>query len=789
MKYKLRLFLLGCLCPIILPAQIVSGLLNGPSGKIKFANVVLFNANDSSVVQSVLSTENGSFSMKNNKKDSVFIQALSSGFNSFSSNYFVGAKQFGLITLKSDADLDTLLISYKKKPFKEMSAHGATFNIEGNQIMQIGTADRMIRKLPGVQIRQGKSISVNGKNNATIYINGKRSYLEEKDLIQYLQTIPAGQILKVEVFDTPPARFDAEGNGAIINIIMKKPPLGTNGRVSSEFGYGNLFKMGTTVFVNHRTKKFNVYGGIQFRFRQTNSKSSDSTILNQAKGHYMFNDGQFLNQRNKYDGKIGIDYYPNEKSTFGIYYDYGSRAGIDEHITKVNIAADIINDYNSYNGKEDTDHKSLRQTLNLDFNHAINDSVNISSDFVFLRLDFKDDINTGNDLFQEANLFGNSLTTSKSNTNINIMALKVDYRTQLKNKWHIDAGLKYSYIFNDNNFISYSGTNKTDLIFNSNVSNDFKYFESIAAGYISIQKTWSKSWSTDIGGRAEQTNVTGESPTESLKFGKNYFNFFTNISVMYKPSKKHQFSLLYTERIDRPNTTELNPFLKAVNELEYKSGNPDLNPALDKLFSFRYTFLEHLNFSIETGRKYDYYAEIVDQDVSTGLKIWKPSNIGTGEYVNVNLGSPIPIGERWMASIYLNYLHAKLNSPPNHYKINSFDIYMGNEFELPNDWYIGISGWYSHSSFWNVWIVDPSYSTSFSITKNIGKWSFSLEAYDFLNTEFYTSRAEYNDLNIYSTYKGESRSFWLDIVYRFGNKKIKESRERKIGEDENERVE
>ena len=74
-------------------------------------------------------------------------------------------------------------------------------------------------------------------------------------------------------------------------------------------------------------------------------------------------------------------------------------------------------------------------------------------------------------------------------------------------------------------------------------------------------------------------------------------------------------------------------------------------------------------------------------------------------------------------------------------------------------------------------------------TKNIGKWSFSLEAYDFLNTEFYTSRAEYNDLNIYSTYKGESRSFWLDIVYRFGNKKIKESRERKIGEDENERVE
>ena len=788
MKDKLTLLLMGLLCAFFSSAQEVTGQLKGDSGSIQYANVVLFNYGDSSVIISVASAEDGSFSLKINEKDSVFIESFYTGFKSFSSKPFVGAKQFGEIRLEGDTKLDTLTITFKK-PFQEISAHGTTFNVNGNAILQNGSADRLLRKLPGVQIRQGRNIAVNGKNNATVYINGKRSYLEEKDLIQYLQTIPADQILKVEVYDTPPARFDADGNGAIINIIIKKPPLGTNGRLSSEFGYGNLFKMGTIFFVNHRTKKFNVYGGIQFRLRQNNSKSSDSTILNQGKGHYMFNDGESIEERNKYDAKIGIDYYPNEKTTFGIYYDYGSRVGINKHITEVNIAADIINDYNAFNGKEATDHESARQNFNFDFNHAINDSVNISSDFVFLRLDFKDDINTRNDLFQEANLFGHTLTTSKSNTNINIMALKGDYRTQLKNKWHVDAGIKYSYIFNDNNFISYSGTNETDLVLNLNVSNDFKYFESIAAGYISIQKTWSKSWSTDIGGRAEQTNVKGASPTESLKFTNNYFNFFPNTSVMYKPSKKHQFSLLYTERIDRPNTTELNPFLKAVNELEFKSGNPDLKPAIDKLINFKYILLEHINLSIETGRKYDYYAEIVDQDISTGLKTWKPSNIGKAEYVNVNLGTPIPIIEEWMAYVNLNYLFAQLNAEPNHYKVNNFSAYIGNEIELPNAWSIGLSGWYSHGSFWNIWKVDPSYSASCSITKKIGKWGFGLEVYDFLNTEYYTSRAQYNDLDVYTTFKGESRSFWLDITYRFGNNKIKESRERNIGEDENERVE
>jgi hypothetical protein len=353
----------------------------------------------------------------------------------------------------------------------------------------------------------------------------------------------------------------------------------------------------------------------------------------------------------------------------------------------------------------------------------------------------------------------------------------------------MDAGAKFSYIFNDNNFISHTGTESSDLAFDSNVSNDFKYFETIGASYLSLQKNWSSKWMSDIGGRAEQTNVTGESPTENLTFTKSYFNFFPNVSLVYKPSKEHQFSLLYTERIDRPNTTELNPFLKAVNELEFKSGNPDLNPARDNIINFKYTFLEALNLTLDVGEKQNYYAEIVNQNLNSGQKIWQPANIGTAEFFSVNLGSPIPIHKYWGAYVHLSYLYAELNSAPNHFEISSFSAYIGNEFNLPKDWTIGLSGWYSHSSYWNIWKTDPSYSTSITINKELGKWSIGLEAFDFLNIEYYTSRAQYNDLDAYSTYKGESRRFWLNATYRFGNEKIKKSRERTIGEDEEERLE
>ncbi len=794
MKDKLTLLLMAMLCAFFAPAQQVTGSLTGDSGPIEFANIVLFNYADSSVITTVASGEIGDFSLKTNKKDSVFIQVFYSGFMPYSSTVFVGAKQFNEIVLEADNELDTLTISYKK-PFREMSAHGSTFNIDGNPIMQNGSADRMIRRLPGVEIRQGKSIAVNGKNNATVYINGKKSYLEEADVIEYLETIPADQILKVEVYDSPPARFDAQGNGAIINIIIKKPPLGTNGRVNSflgihtDFKGNDYFKMGTGFNINHRTEKFNFYGGIKVRTYEIGNVSNDSTIFDSDKNHYLSNQSSYYNKWVSNSVKMGLDYYPNDKTTLGIYVDYLYNAAINTNLTANEIELDVITDYTSFDSDEVSDNDNSMQNFNLDFNRTINDSVNFSSDIVYVRLSSNDDMNTQNNLFQGNTLFGTTMIKSKSKSNINILAVKANYSGQLKKKWKIDAGVKYSYIFNDNKFLSYTGTKPDDLSLDVNLSNDFEYQESIAAGYLSIQKNWSEKFATDIGARVEQTNVSGVSPTEDLKFTKDYFNVFPNISFSYKPSKKHHFSLLYTERIDRPNTTELNPFLKSTNELEYESGNPDLNPSLDKLINFKYTFLEALTFVVEAGKKYDYYANVKEQDINTGIATELPSNIGTGEYVSLNLGSPIPIADYWMGYVQLHYLFAELNAPPNHFKVNKFYGYIGNEITLPKDWTVSISGYYAYNPYFGTWILEPLYAARFNVIKKIGKWSVGLEIYDFLDTKFFKSSTEYNGIKSTGSSKWESRSFWFDITYRFGNNKIEKKRDRNVGEDENGRVE
>lgn len=318
MKAKLWLFfaLIGM---INAKAQEVNGILKNDSIAIQYANIILFKKSDSSIVNTTASGKDGYFKLKSSKKDSVFLQCSYIGYKDFFSAPFIGDKSFGEITISNDNELDVLELTAKRKPFKEISAHGSTFNISESPILKTGNAKRMITKLPGVQIKQGGNISVNGKDNATVYINGKRSYLEADGIVQYLQTLPAEDILKVEVFDVTPARFDAEGNGAIINIVIKKPPLGTNGRINLEVGYGNYYKISPTLSLNHRSEKSNVYGSFQWKSGKRDYYQIDSTVLNANQGEYIFNHIDNLIELNSISGKIGYDYYQNDKNTFGIF--------------------------------------------------------------------------------------------------------------------------------------------------------------------------------------------------------------------------------------------------------------------------------------------------------------------------------------------------------------------------------------------------------------------------------------------------------------------------------------
>lgn len=121
-----------------------------------------------------------------------------------------------------------------------------------------GTAVNVLQNIPSVTVDQSGQVSLRGTANVTIYIGGKPTGTAGGGRATRLDQIPASRIETVEVMTNPSAKYDAEGGGGIINIVLKKQrDDGVNGSVSANAGTGD--KYNTSLSLNRRKGKLNVF--------------------------------------------------------------------------------------------------------------------------------------------------------------------------------------------------------------------------------------------------------------------------------------------------------------------------------------------------------------------------------------------------------------------------------------------------------------------------------------------------------------------------------------------------
>ncbi|MEM9260684.1 MAG: hypothetical protein AAGA62_13630, partial [Bacteroidota bacterium] len=112
----------------------------------------------------------------------------------------------------------------------------------------------------------GNRIQMAGKSGLTILIDGRPT--KYMDIQSLLRDMPADNIKSIEVISQPGAQYDAEGNGGVINIVLKKNSLlGTNGQVFVRYGYGERAKYGVGTSLSHREGKWKLTGGINYNRR------------------------------------------------------------------------------------------------------------------------------------------------------------------------------------------------------------------------------------------------------------------------------------------------------------------------------------------------------------------------------------------------------------------------------------------------------------------------------------------------------------------------------------------
>lgn len=128
------------------------------------------------------------------------------------------------------------------------------------------SASDMMAKVPMVEIDMDGNVSMRGNRNVRVLINGRPSGLLSGNLADALKSLSADDIEKIEVMTNPSAKYDAEGSGGVINIVMKNVKLkGNTGNVRAGLGTRSANLGGTLSIQRGKTNYTLMLGGHMWR--------------------------------------------------------------------------------------------------------------------------------------------------------------------------------------------------------------------------------------------------------------------------------------------------------------------------------------------------------------------------------------------------------------------------------------------------------------------------------------------------------------------------------------------
>ncbi|MBL7899422.1 MAG: TonB-dependent receptor, partial [Crocinitomicaceae bacterium] len=315
----------------------IFGNLTSDNGVVPFATVFLKHTTDSSVVKVILADSLGNFKFSGISAGNYFLHVTMVGLSPYFSDAIVFENQdlnLGTIKMQLNTDLATVEV-VAIRPIIEIKPDMTVFNVEGTLNATGANGFELLRKAPGVIIDNNNNIVLEGKSGVQVYVDNKPSILAGEDLVNYLKSMQATDIDKIEIITQPSSKFEAAGNAGIINIVLKRNKnLGTNGTLVAGYGYGVNHHFNGSLSLNHRTKKLNLYSsysngsGTNWSFFYLDRTQFGSTYESRSDNN---------DTVSAHNGKIGLDWFLNSKHTIGVLFsgNYNTNLSNGANITGI----------------------------------------------------------------------------------------------------------------------------------------------------------------------------------------------------------------------------------------------------------------------------------------------------------------------------------------------------------------------------------------------------------------------------------------------------------------------
>lgn len=786
-------------------AQKITGIALDATGKPQeFANVLVLQAKDSSLVKGAVTDADGHFEIDNfaqNTEGGYFLQISMVGFKNFMSEKFTATadKDFGSIKLQTlDQELKSVTVTARKPTF-EMKADKMVMNVEGNINATGNTAIELLRKAPGVLVDKDENISLKGKGDVRVYIDGRPSQMSGKDLTAILKGLNANDIEAIEIITNPSAKYDASGNAGIINIRLKKNrKVGTNGNISLGASYGQSAKFNEGLNLNYRDNKVNVFGNYSY---YKGRWDQETAIQREQNGLYFDQNSPSFDKSFGHNVKTGVDFFLNSKNTFGVLVSGNYNDGLWQSNSHTLISkagqSTIDSVLVATNQMLNT---SLNMTYNANYRFADTSGheLNIDADYGTYKgtgSSFQPNYYKNAD---ETRVFSSNIYRNNTPTDIVIKTVKADYEQNfLKGK--LGVGFKVSSVKTDNTFDFFNILKDADVK-DDNRSNRFTYDEMVSAGYINYNRPLSKKVTLQLGLRGENTKSLGKlmatNQNDDKAVDTSYFNLFPSGALSYNVGKNYSVNFSFSRRIERPRYEDLNPFEFKLDELTYRKGNPFLRAAFTQSYEINQTLFQKVNVGMSYSLQRDVMSDILDTTEAKRTFQIK-TNIAQQQNYSLNVSSPLPITKWWegFINVWVNraiYKSATSATFPINAALTQFGFYSEHTIQLGKGWSGQFSGWFNSPQLWggvmrmnSQGMIDVGIQKKFWHDNATAKFTFG----DILNTSSWSGKTIAGGMNMNIRGGWEGQIARLNFTYRFGSNEIKSARDRKTGlEDEKSRM-
>jgi outer membrane receptor protein involved in Fe transport len=793
---KAVLFSIFSMCTLGIHAQhslsgTVKDQANGEA--IAYATVALMSAADSSIATGVTTDTAGVFRLSGIRDGEWLVRISFVGYETAYRRVSVPQQRdLGEILLAESANRLSEVVVTATRPFVEQRGDRYIVNV-GSHIQTGGrTSLEVLGNTPGVLVTPDGDVSVMG-NSVNIYINGRPSNLSGEQLKTLLSSIQGETIDRIEVITNPSSRYDASG-GSIIDIKLKRGlEYGLNGSIDAGFRLSRKDRENGGLNLNYRTGALNIYGNLNMDRSSSWSKIHQVNNVTIRGGSHSFEqkaENQSIHANYGEQYKTGMDYFVNAKHTIGAFFsgyhagDAGNRiTGRTDITPSLDGIGHSMSDSRKTNGN---DGKQLNlnyqgnfskpgQQLNIDIDYG---QFN-ATPFQYIKNEYYD---TENIQIDEAEQLRHT-----NRQKIELQSAKADYTQPLWKDAKIEFGGKASQSRTDNNLIyeDYTGLAwETDR----NQSNHFIYTEQIHAAYVNVKQTLGK-WNFQAGLRGEYTNSKGDQKTTGEINDSTYLNLFPSFYVDYRLSESHQFNFSYARRIMRPAYGQLNPFEFTIDAYSFSAGNPYLKPLIMDNFSLSYTNRTGLMARLAYNLINNTFIETPIQDGERyGIKY---NNFGKRSTLTFMANYRKSITKFWMMNIMIEGAYAQNSSDEAYGSVNNNgfagDAQLYNSFTVTPTLSAELSAMYSTSQKFAYYHAEPMSNVSAGIRKMFlnNKLSVSLSANDLFHSFKTDMRAKNEGMDYRIKVERDSRWVNASVRYIFGSDKVKASRRRSSGiEDE-----